>query len=68
MQVERAKKCLDFAATIYFIHLVAVTCISGFPHTSSWCVLHCSVIKMNDDQMQMQTHMSAIPRLSHWTV
>ena len=36
MQVERAKKCLDFAATIYILHLGMVTALSSFPKSVSW--------------------------------
>lgn len=36
-QVERAKKCLDFAATIYVLHLLAVSLGNGFPRASPWC-------------------------------
>ena len=35
-QVQRAKKCLDFAGTILFLHAVAVTCFSGFPKQLTW--------------------------------
>ena len=36
-QVERAKKCLDFAATIYIVHFGVVSLLSGMPRTLSWC-------------------------------
>lgn len=36
-QVKRAKKCLDFSGTILFLHLIAVTCASGFPRSAAWC-------------------------------
>ena len=36
LQVQRAKKCLDFAGTILVIHLVVVTCFSGFPKSLAW--------------------------------
>ena len=35
--MERAKKCLDFAATIYILHLGMVTLLSSFPKTLAWC-------------------------------
>lgn len=34
--VERAKKCLDFAATIYSLHLLASFLYSGVSHTVAW--------------------------------
>ena len=36
-QVERAKKCLDFAATIYIIHATICWSYSGFPLQLTWC-------------------------------
>ena len=38
-QVERAKKCLDFASTFYLINLVVVCLFSGFPSTLAWCAV-----------------------------
>ncbi|MEW5310029.1 MAG: hypothetical protein WDW38_001862 [Sanguina aurantia] len=29
--VERAKKCLDFASTMYLLHLIMCCSVSGFP-------------------------------------
>jgi hypothetical protein len=37
VQVERAKKCLDFAATLYLIHLAVVSIVGGFPTSVAWC-------------------------------
>ncbi len=37
-QVERAKKCLDFAATAYIIHFIIVLVFSGFPSNFEWYV------------------------------
>lgn len=37
VQVQRAKKCLDFAGTLMLLHLIAVTCFSGFPKRLPWC-------------------------------
>ncbi|KAK9820508.1 hypothetical protein WJX72_011107 [[Myrmecia] bisecta] len=34
--VERAKKCLDFAATIYIIHLACCCIYKGFPTSVDW--------------------------------
>lgn len=35
--VRRAKKCLDFAATILVIHFALVAAFSGFPRSVAWC-------------------------------
>ncbi len=37
--VERAKKCLDFAFTSHFIHLVACTAFEAFPGNWEWWIL-----------------------------
>lgn len=37
MQVERAKKCLDFASTCYFVHFLTVWITQGFPASFTWC-------------------------------
>ncbi|XP_024525932.1 protein SYS1 homolog [Selaginella moellendorffii] len=37
--VERAKKCLDFSATVYIIHLVLSSIYGGFPLTVTWWLL-----------------------------
>ena len=36
LQVERAKKCLDFAATIYILHVGMVWLVSGLPARLAW--------------------------------
>lgn len=35
-QVERAKKCLDFASTTYFLHLCFSWGFDGFPARFEW--------------------------------
>jgi len=42
--VERAKKCLDFAATMHIIHLVLCLCYSGFPTNWLWWLLMLSTM------------------------
>lgn len=38
--VERAKKCLDFASTVYIWHFVATCIYSGFPARLEWWVVN----------------------------
>ena len=38
--VERAKKCLDFAATAHFVHLCLCSAHGGFPSSWEWWVLN----------------------------
>mmetsp|Transcript_19402 Transcript_19402/g.58634 ORF Transcript_19402/g.58634 Transcript_19402/m.58634 type:complete len:214 (+) Transcript_19402:381-1022(+) len=38
--VERAKKCLDFAATLYILHLVVCVLYGGFSHTFAWWIVN----------------------------
>jgi len=42
--VERAKKCLDFAATTHIVHLVACMGYSGFPTNWLWWLLMLSTM------------------------
>ncbi|XP_019855933.1 PREDICTED: protein SYS1 homolog [Amphimedon queenslandica] len=34
--VGRAKQCLDFSATVYFIHFIFCCCFGGFPLSLAW--------------------------------
>jgi uncharacterized membrane protein HdeD (DUF308 family) len=34
--VERAKKCLDFTLTLYFVHYCCCCAYGGCPHRSEW--------------------------------
>jgi protein SYS1 len=36
--VERAKKCLDFVATLFIVHLVLCIVYSGFPMSLTWWI------------------------------
>jgi hypothetical protein len=38
--IERAKKCLDFAATLYIIHLFICIVYGGWPASVTWWVLN----------------------------
>ena len=38
--VERAKKCLDFAATLYIIHLFICIVYGGWPASVTWWVVN----------------------------
>ncbi|KAH7686571.1 Integral membrane protein SYS1-related protein [Dioscorea alata] len=38
--VERAKKCLDFSATLYIIHLFICIIYGGWPSSITWWVLN----------------------------
>ena len=45
--IGRAKKCLDFTATVYFVHFVNCTVYSGFPSGVAWWALTtCSIVVM----------------------
>ncbi|EFN59054.1 hypothetical protein CHLNCDRAFT_17741, partial [Chlorella variabilis] len=62
--VQRAKKCLDFAGTILFLHAVAVTCFSGFPKQLTWWALqgaNLAVTALLGEWMCMQKEMQEIP-------
>ena len=38
--IERAKKCLDFSATVYIIHLFICIIYGGWPSSITWWVLN----------------------------
>jgi hypothetical protein len=38
--VERAKKCLDFTVTIYFLHLLFCCAYRGWPRSMEWWLLN----------------------------
>ena len=38
--VERAKKCLDFTATVHLIHLCCTVMYDGFPGSWEWWVIN----------------------------
>jgi len=40
--VEKAKKCLDFSVTLFFVHLVSCTCYQKgeIPNTWDWWIVH----------------------------
>jgi hypothetical protein len=38
--VEKSKKCLDFSATLFLVHLVITTFYGGFPHRLDWWIVH----------------------------
>ncbi|KAM7255717.1 hypothetical protein ACFE04_008615 [Oxalis oulophora] len=38
--VERSKKCLDFSATLYIIHLFICIIYGGWPASITWWVVH----------------------------
>ncbi|KAF1865818.1 hypothetical protein Lal_00021819 [Lupinus albus] len=38
--IERAKKCLDFSATLYIIHLFICIVFGGWPSSITWWIVH----------------------------
>ncbi len=38
--VERAKKCLDFTATLYLLHLLFCCAYRGWPRSAEWWVVN----------------------------
>mmetsp|Transcript_17557 Transcript_17557/g.48165 ORF Transcript_17557/g.48165 Transcript_17557/m.48165 type:complete len:164 (-) Transcript_17557:110-601(-) len=65
--IERAKKCLDFAATYQILHLVATVVNSGFPDEWHWWAIKASALAMTvvlGEWLCMQVETQAI-KLSH---
>lgn len=42
--IERAKKCLDFSATVYIIHLFICIMYGGWPSSITWWVVNATGI------------------------
>ena len=40
MIVEKSKKCLDFAFTLFLIHLMICTFYNGLPRTLDWWIVN----------------------------
>lgn len=62
--VERSKKCLDFAGTAYFLHLMATSLYSGFPTEFPWWVVNGTGLAMTavlGEWLCMQREMQDIP-------
>jgi len=38
--VEKSKKCLDFAVTLFIIHLLLCSMYNGFPASFDWWIIH----------------------------
>ena len=62
--VERAKKCLDFATTLYGIHLVLCCVIGGFPRTAAWWIVNaagCAGAAAGSEWVCLQRELADIP-------
>jgi protein SYS1 len=61
--VERAKKCFDFAFTVYFLHWLATMIYSGFPSSWDWWVVNTGcmiVMAVAGEQLCMRTELADI--------
>lgn len=62
--VERAKKCLDFASTCYFVHLIVVWSSNGFPASFSWWLVNgvsMSLMALVGEWLCVRREMQEIP-------
>eukprot|EP00698_Gefionella_okellyi_P013191 TRINITY_DN35_c0_g1_i1.p1 TRINITY_DN35_c0_g1~~TRINITY_DN35_c0_g1_i1.p1 ORF type:complete len:155 (-),score=23.29 TRINITY_DN35_c0_g1_i1:666-1130(-) len=65
--VERAKKCLDFTATVYIVHLIVCIIVGGFPLSFTWWVVNVLALICMDllgEFICMRKEMRDIPRNS----
>lgn len=61
--VERARKCFDFAFTVYFLHFIATLSYSGFPLSWDWWVVNtiCMIVmSVAGEQLCMKTELADI--------
>lgn len=62
--VRRARKCLDFAATLYFIHFVTCAWVGGFPQSAAWWLVNgaCfAAVAVGSEWVALQREMADIP-------
>ena len=62
--VERAKKCLDFAATVHIFHLCGCTLYEGFPDSWEWWTINLvslTVMALLGEYLCMRREMAEIP-------
>ncbi|GFP99674.1 protein sys1 homolog [Phtheirospermum japonicum] len=62
--VERAKKCLDFAATLYIIHLFISFSYGGWPTSVTWWVVNITslaVMALLGEYLCMRRELREIP-------
>tara|TARA_B100000780_G_scaffold254054_1_gene201941 strand:- start:97 stop:585 length:489 start_codon:yes stop_codon:yes gene_type:complete len=61
--VERARKCMDFAFTVYFVHWLLTMIYSGFPLSWDWWIVNtmCMIIMaLVGEQLCMRTELADI--------
>lgn len=62
--VARARKCLDFSATLYFIHFIACTWAGGFPKAAAWWLVNgacLAAVAVGSEWVALQREMADIP-------
>ena len=73
--IERAKKCLDFAATLYIIHLFICIVYGGWPASVSWWVVNITglaIMALLGEYLCIRRELKEIPisrlRASKWFI
>lgn len=62
--VERAKKCLDFSATVYIIHLFICIIYGGWPSSLTWWIVNgtgIAVMALLGEHLCMRRELQEIP-------
>ncbi|KAL2462708.1 Coatomer subunit beta'-1 [Forsythia ovata] len=62
--IERAKKCLDFSATLYIIHLFICIIYGGWPSSITWWVVNITafaVMALLGEYLCMRRELREIP-------
>ena len=57
-------QCLDFAVTVFVIHLVVSLCYAGFPHSWAWWLTNLiglAIMAMLGEYLCMRSELAAIP-------
>ncbi|KAL6766678.1 hypothetical protein ACKKBG_A36935 [Auxenochlorella protothecoides x Auxenochlorella symbiontica] len=67
LMIRRAKKCLDFTATLYGIHLILVWSTYGLPRTKTWWICNLAFLAITTglgEWLCMQKELQDIPMSS----
>ncbi|XP_010249812.1 PREDICTED: protein SYS1 homolog isoform X2 [Nelumbo nucifera] len=67
--IERAKKCLDFSATVYIIHLFICIAYGGWPSSITWWVVNgtgLAVMALLGEWLCIRRELREIPILTRY--
>jgi len=63
-QLLSLSQCLDFAVTVFVVHLVVCLCYAGFPHSWAWWLTNLvsvAIMAVLGEYLCMRSELAAIP-------